>query len=175
MLAGTTGGLMAVSLLAGTTAVTPQDAVVAARLGKTLLFVVGTCQIYQGWRHYLLTSARQSGEEPGAALRLGPFRTLLQVLGDPARADFNVSGRLEAGEAALLSLALALDALAAGLGLGLLRFPLTVVLPVAVACPLFVAAGAAAGRRFGGNWLSHRVFMVAGALTCTVAILAHQV
>lgn len=89
----------------------------AARLGAAILLVLGLSLTWQAWR-------RGHGTEPPVAdpcllVRLRFPGLLVQIWRDPGAADLDRSGRLEGWEATALGLSLALDAVAAGLGMAL--------------------------------------------------------
>lgn len=171
VLAATTGGLMAISMLAGASLLGAGDAALASALGRMALLALGLWQIHRGWRQYLSILARESPAQPVAVFRLRPLGILLQVLHDPTQADLNRSGHLDPGEAALLGLALGLDALAAGLGIGMMGFPMEIIPTVALASPLLLAAGTLVGQRITSDWLSRKGFAVPGLIICTIALL----
>ncbi|MDI3279931.1 MAG: manganese efflux pump [Bacillota bacterium] len=85
----------------------------------------------------------------GEVCRLGSLAVVVRILADPTAADLDRSGQLSLGEAALLGLALALDAAAAGVGAGLsgLGRPW---LPALVGGVTFLFT--AAGLRLGRAW-----------------------
>ncbi|NLJ34419.1 MAG: sporulation membrane protein YtaF [Firmicutes bacterium] len=84
-------------------------------LGALILILVGA------W--VLLTTCRpprQKGDTPGQVnLSFRAFGFVVQIIREPVRADLDKSGAISFGEALLLGLALALDALGAGFGASL--------------------------------------------------------
>ncbi|MDI6894673.1 MAG: hypothetical protein AB1503_06275 [Bacillota bacterium] len=171
VLATSTGGLMTISMLAGTSLLGPGTLALGAALGRMALLGVGLWQIHRGWRQYLGILARESPGRPVAIFRLRPLGILVQVLHDPTRADLNRSGHLDPGESALLGLVLGLDAFAAGFGTGMLGFPMEVIPTVALACPLLLAAGTTLGRRTATDWLNRKGFALPGLIICALAVL----
>lgn len=100
-----------------------------------------------------------------AVFRVRPLGVLVQVIRDPTWADLDASGWLDAGESTLLGVALGMDAFAAGFGTGMLGATLAVVPAVAIACPMFLAAGTALGRRAATDWLARKGFALPGLIS----------
>ncbi len=77
---------------------------------------------------------------------------VIDILRTPMKADIDRSGTISAAEAALLGLALSLDALGAGFGAALLGFsPLWTALLIGLSCGVFIAVGLHAGFRLAGS------------------------
>lgn len=89
----------------------------AARLGAAILLALGLSLTWQAWRRG--ACARRPAEGPRLVVRLRFLGLMVQIWRDPPAADLDRSGRLEGLEAAALGLNLALDAVAAGLGMAL--------------------------------------------------------
>lgn len=76
--------------------------------------------------YFLLTAGKEkinslenSQEEPLLAFSIKPLGIIVQILKQPSRADFDCSGEISTGEAFFLGLALAMDALGAGIGIAM--------------------------------------------------------
>lgn len=76
--------------------------------------------------YFLLTAGKEkinslenSQEEPLLAFSIKPLGIIVQILKQPSRADFDCSGEISTGEAFILGLALAMDALGAGIGIAM--------------------------------------------------------
>jgi putative sporulation protein YtaF len=63
-----------------------------------------------------------NGDEPLATLNLNSLGIIIQILKKPSTADFDHSGEISTKEAFFLGLALALDALGAGIGIAMAGF-----------------------------------------------------
>lgn len=90
----------------------------AANIGALVLIAVGV--------YFLLNAFRESirrleidDEEPFISFSIRFLGIIVQILKEPARADFDASGEISTSEAFFLGLALALDALGAGVGLAM--------------------------------------------------------
>jgi len=76
--------------------------------------------------YFLLTAGKdkigsleKSHEEPLLAFSIKPLGIIVQILKQPSRADFDCSGEISTSEAFFLGLALAMDALGAGIGIAM--------------------------------------------------------
>ena len=76
--------------------------------------------------YFLLTAGKEkinslenSQEEPLLAFSIKPLGIIVQILKQPSRADFDCSGEISTSEAFFLGLALAMDALGAGIGIAM--------------------------------------------------------
>lgn len=104
--------LVALSMLAGRWLAGWLNPLAARRLGSLLLVGVGAWISLQAWAQ----QAAARGGETLLRFRVPGLGLVVQVLQEPARADLDRSGSINAGEAVLLGLALSLDALGAGFG-----------------------------------------------------------
>lgn len=111
------GGLLAQLLTART----------AERLGALFLMVLGAVLILRA--RIGLRAQNNGSAEPVklAEFRLPVLGVIIHILKDPEAADVDHSGSISSGEAVVLGVALALDALGAGLGAGLSSMPVAVV------------------------------------------------
>ena len=66
-----------------------------------------------------INSLENSQEEPLLAFSIKPLGIIVQILKQPSRADFDCSGEISTSEAFFLGLALAMDALGAGIGIAM--------------------------------------------------------
>ncbi len=82
---------------------------------------------------------------------LNEYVNLIKILNEPVKADLDCSGNINTGEAAFLGLALALDAVGAGLSMGISGFnTLLVPLYVGVINFIFVSGGYYFGHKIAG-------------------------
>ena len=117
--------------------------------------------------------ARRAPSRPGPLGRL--MRSLAIVPGlldEPARADLDSSGILTAGEALLLGLALAMDALGVGFGAGMagLSGALT-PLTAGVTQFVFVSTGIVVGRRMKTSVLAPNLEKVPGGILILLGLM----
>lgn len=89
------------------------------------------------------------------------FGLVIQILRTPSAADVDRSGVISASEAALLGVALSLDAFGAGLGAALLGFsPLWTCISITFASGSFLYLGTRVGLMFAGlQWLRKLSFI----------------
>lgn len=66
-----------------------------------------------------INSLENSQEEPLLAFSIKPLGIIVQILKQPSRADLDCSGEISTSEAFFLGLALAMDALGAGIGIAM--------------------------------------------------------
>ena len=127
---------------------------VAVALGRIILVLAGIWLFFQGW-----LAGKNNADPDGENLQLAslPLKSLgivILIIRRPASADLDRSGRISAGEALLLGLALATDAFGAGAGAGALReWPFYTPLLVGLGKFLFLSAGWALGRIWAKNLL----------------------
>ncbi|MDP2871896.1 MAG: manganese efflux pump [Bacillota bacterium] len=142
------GVLMLSAVTAGEALGTLMPSELAACLGALTLLGLGVWHLAGAWRLGVLRPDTDS-ETPLARFRLPPLGIVVEILRDPLQADLDHSGRIDSREAGALGLALGLDAFAAGLSAGVGGVGLSVVPPVLLACPGFVAAGQLCGQALG--------------------------
>lgn len=104
-------------------------------------------------------------------LELRKLGVVVQILRTPSAADMDRSGNISAAEAALLGVALSLDAIGAGIGAALVGYgAVSTALSIAAASGLFVRLGTLLGRRVAGR-LGRRLAVLPGFLLIGVGIL----
>lgn len=136
------------SMQAGTLVSRLFSPVTASLIGGIILTFVGGFIIRQALENKRGTALGQNGRR-GKKSKLAP---LAVVLRDPLLADSDNSGAISAGEAMLLGVTLALDALGAGFGAAMMSIsPTAASLAVAVSNFVFVSAGLYLGRRYADD------------------------
>lgn len=94
------------------------------------------------------------------------------LLDEPARADLDSSGTLTPGEALLLGLALAIDALGVGFGAGMAGLSSTLTPLIAGATQfVFVSAGISVGRRIKMSALAPGLEKVPGGILILLGLM----
>jgi putative sporulation protein YtaF len=126
----------------------------ARAIGGVIFIGLGLNQLWQARRSLNTEKSMQPQEEqlpsPHALhLHIGRVNLIVQIYRDPPHADMDRSGFLSPVEAMLLGIALALDALAAGIGAAFAGYS-TIWTPLAVGITqtLFIAGGVGLGRHF---------------------------
>ncbi|CAH0117721.1 putative sporulation protein YtaF [Paenibacillus sp. CECT 9249] len=113
-----------------------------------------------------------SGKSTLWSLELKRFGLVVQILRTPSAADVDRSGSISASEAALLGIALSLDAFGAGLGAAMLGFsPLATSLVIAVASGSFIVIGMHIGFTFAGVKWMRRLSALPGCMLILIGIL----
>lgn len=127
------------------------DEATATLLGSIILVLIGCWLIYSA---YLggKDEGNDSEEKLLFTMQIKSLGIIIKILKEPTRADFDRSGTISVSEALFLGLALALDALGAGLGAGLTGFS-NLVFPMAIGfiSMAFVSGGFLLGRLMGNK------------------------
>jgi len=98
------------------------------------------------------------------------IKTVLAVFKEPLKADRDLSGSIDTTEAWVLSIALGLDAFAAGLGASVAGFPMLLIVISAIASPAFVYLGITAGNAARGKNNPRRNQVLAGIILIVVGL-----
>lgn len=159
----------------------------AKMAGAAILIAIGIWALYQ--------MMAQRGEEEGASETTAPEpanppewgeqakRTVLsielkqlglviQILKTPAAADMDRSGNISASEAALLGLALSLDAFGAGIGAALIGFsPVWTSIVIAMASGSFLYLGLRVGLLYSNLKWIRRLSFLPGCILILIGLL----
>ncbi len=121
-------------------------------LGSIILITIGGWLVYSAYINYNDEPDQLDLESQKLlfSLQIKPLGIIVKILKEPVRADFDSSGTINISEAVVLGLALALDALGAGLGAGLSGIS-NIFLPFLIGLTsfLFVGSGFFIGKRVG--------------------------
>nr|WP_150959531.1 sporulation membrane protein YtaF [Aneurinibacillus sp. XH2] len=158
----------------------------ASALGAFILIGIGIWSLYQ-----MLSKKDESNEnsdsgkpehEPAVSssahvnkaivrIELKRLGLVIQILKTPSAADLDRSGGISPSEAALLGLALSLDAFGAGIGAALLGYnPYVTSAVIAISSGLFIAAGLYAGLRFAGFGWMRKLSLLPGCFLIMMGI-----
>lgn len=133
----------------------------ASYIGSFILIGIGSWLVYSVFKDYnhstdvyhKITSKKETdtdNEKLLISFKIKSLGIVIRILKEPVRADFDNSGSINPIEALFLGLALALDALGAGLGAGLTGFPtLIVAIVIGIVSLLFVSSGVLIGEKIG--------------------------
>lgn len=152
----------------------------AESLGAVILIGVGCWTLWQ-----MMAGENKNGRpsRPVAVSTASRPRTLIhwemkqwglviEILKTPAKADRDLSGQISASEAALLGVALSLDALGAGIGAAFLDAPTGwTIAAVAVFCGSFMSLGTLAGKGLAGRIRFSKLSALPGLLLILMGIL----
>ncbi|MGE5588330.1 MAG: sporulation membrane protein YtaF [Clostridia bacterium] len=101
-----------------------------------------------------------------------PLALVAGILEEPARADLDSSGTITSGEAFLLGLALAVDALGVGFGAGMAGLsPTLTPLVACVTQTVFVSAGVSLGRRVKASAFAPGLEKVPGGILILLGLM----
>lgn len=123
--------------------------VYAKGIGSAILVLLGL---------FLIIRTKAQGSREGSdsdllRLRLRPLGVIVHILRDPEFADVDHSGNISGDEAAVLGVALALDAFGVGLGAGMAGMPtLPLVISIGITKWVFISAGHRWGTYIAQLW-----------------------
>jgi putative Mn2+ efflux pump MntP len=105
-------------------------------------------------------------------IEIRSFGLVIEILKHPTAADVDRSGNISPGEAAILGVALSLDAFGAGLGAALIGLsPWITPVVIGLSSGLFIVAGLQAGAKMSGmNW-TRRLIFLPGMILIAIGIL----
>lgn len=157
----TSGAAISISLGAGYATAQFIAPAVAQVLGGILLILLG---------FWILSQALRRATHRGLCIRIPPFGMVINILFEPLDADMDQSGVICTREAAVLGIALSLDAFAAGFAIALsgLYSPYT---PLFVTAGLFmlINAGILIGQR-SGSLLGSFINLLPGLLLIMLGV-----
>lgn len=183
-----TGTMIGVSMIFGKLLASVMPDNVETCIGAVILICIGIWQIRQQTRvstgqHLQEADSRaaqveQKPDTPGVNVSrkstgpqrnclIGMAETVVAILNEPLKADQDLSGTIDTKEAWLLSVALGLDAFAAGLGASVVGFSMLLIPLSALASPAFVFLGITVGkvtradRHLGRNQILPGIVLIA--------------
>jgi putative sporulation protein YtaF len=123
-------------------------------LGGFLLVGLGLWLVFSAYLE--LNGQKNKSKDITFSLKLKSLKIMIKILKEPAQADFDRSGNINLLEALILGLALALDAMAVGLGTGLIGYS-GIVMPaiIGIATFIFISCGYYIGDKVGDILPSH--------------------
>ena len=137
--------------------------IVAAHVGAIVLVLIGI--------YYLLQAGLQracnntNAEDALLSLSVRPLGIIVQILKEPASADFDASGEISPQEAFFLGMALAMDAFAAGIGLAMTGFNiLLTAIAVGMLQFILINIGLTVGRIMENERLKNISSLLAGII-----------
>lgn len=146
---------VSISMLCGKGLSSILPARMAVHLGAILLIVLGIYNLLQAFRQRI-SSIPYDEDGPLLTLSIKTLGIIVQILKEPAVADFDSSGEIGLKEAFFLGLALALDAFGAGIGLAMTGVNiLYTALSVGVVQLVLVNGGIGLGKYLSGERFQH--------------------
>lgn len=142
----------------------------ASWLGSALLIILGLYFILGSLREKI-DSIEVDGQEPLLTFKIEFLGVMVQILKEPARADFDESGEIGKREALVLGLALSMDALGAGVGLALTGLNiLHTALCVGVVKFILVNMGIFLGKSFSAECFKAFASLVPGLILVAIGL-----
>ena len=141
-----------------------------SRLGASIILVLGCYFILQAGEDKI-SSIEAATDKPIISVCIKQLGNILQILNEPARADIDRSGIISAREAFFLGLALALDAMGAGIGVAMTGLNIFyTVLAVGVLKFIMVNLGLLIGAFFEQTCLKSFSAVISGLIFIIIGI-----
>ncbi|MDA8234501.1 MAG: sporulation membrane protein YtaF [Clostridia bacterium] len=154
---------------------------IAQKTGAAILVLLGLWILIHTWLYppngeeigkTTNNEKSHSGEEQVMKITIKPLGLVIQILRQPAKADFDRSGTISSKEALFLGVALAMDALGAGFGAAMAGYkPLLTPLVVGLAKFLLVSTGVYIGQNYAAAWLGSRAAMFPGWVLVILGVM----
>lgn len=143
----------------------------AARIGAVLLIGIGIYFLLGACRESI-SHLETSGEEPLLSFSIKTLGIIVHILKEPSTADFDSSGEISVKEATFLGLALALDALGAGIGIAMtgLNILFTAVC-VGMIKFILVNSGMWVGRCCKGSRMNTGAALISGFILVVIGLM----
>lgn len=142
----------------------------ASWLGAVILMGMGAWVLLQAFRSEGTTE--DDGDVTIFSFRIRPLGIIVQILREPARADFDCSGEISTREAFFLGIALAMDALAAGMGVAMAGYSIVMTaLLVGAAKFILVNSGVWLGKRVSSGIVRQLSTVAAGAILVCLGLV----
>jgi putative sporulation protein YtaF len=163
-----------ISMLGGQIFLSFIPAGLAHRLGGILLIIIGLWVLYQT-RRSGQAAARDTQEENSEnkmiKIHIRPLGLIVQILREPARADLDSSGVISPGEALVLGMALAMDALGAGFAVSMLGLSIVLTsLVVGLGHFFLTYLGLQAGRTITNCGMGRHLAILPGFILITLGM-----
>jgi len=143
---------------------------VAGAVGAVILVIIGVGIIIGALKP--VRDERKQKDYTLLCLNIRPLGIIIQIMKEPGCADFDASGEISAREAFFLGLALAMDAMAAGLGVAMTGYNIVITaLMVGIAEFLMVKTGLVVGKTVTNGFLKKTSTVVAGLILVSLGLL----
>lgn len=105
------------------------------------------------------------------SFKLRPFGIIVQIMREPGHADFDASGEISGKEACFLGMALAMDVMAAGLGMAMTGYNIAITtVMVGLAKFLMIRAGLNLGKTVADGFLRKSATITAGVILVVLGL-----
>lgn len=171
VIAGASALTVSISMILGKGLAAMMNPRIACYIGAGMLIFVGIVFLLQAyWEH--LSKKNDNLEEPLLSVYVKPLGIIIQILAQPERADMDDSGEISTREAFFLGMALAMDALGAGIGMAMAGFNiLLTALGVGVVKFILVKTGIAVGSMLDGKTTAGYPSVLAGCIFLLIGFL----
>ena len=153
----------------GIAAVLPEGS--AGRVGSVILFTMGIFFLFKALRD-LLHNLPAEDDRSLMTLNLRPLGIVISILKEPAAADMDASGEISRKEAFFLGLALAVDAMGAGIGIAMAGYSiLFTALTVGVLKFILVSSGIELGKCIQNEAIRSIASFIPGFIFIVIGVL----
>jgi len=143
----------------------------AATIGSCMIIMIGLYFLLQAGRQKIC-SLEHDEEDPLLSLNINALGIIIQILKKPAVADFDSSGEISIREAFFLGLALAMDALGAGVGLAMAGMNiLLTAISVGMLKFILVSSGLIVGRKIPSQGMQGMASLLTGLILLAIGIV----
>lgn len=143
----------------------------AAMIGSIMIIIIALYFILQAIRQKIC-SLEHDEEDPLISLNINSLGIIIQILKKPSTADFDSSGEISLREAFFLGLALAMDALGAGVGLAMAGMNiLLTAISVGMLKFILVSSGLIVGRKLQCERMQGMASLLTGLILLTIGII----
>ncbi len=163
-----------ISMLGGQIFLSFIAAGLAHRLGGILLIIIGLWVLYQTRRSGQAAASdtqKENSDNKMIKIHIRPLGLIVQILREPARADLDSSGVISPGEALVLGMALAMDALGAGFAVSMLGLSIVLTsLVVGLGHFFLTYLGLQAGRTITHRGIGRHLAILPGFILITLGM-----
>ncbi|MEN6325722.1 MAG: sporulation membrane protein YtaF [Syntrophomonas sp.] len=161
---------VSVSMVCGKALATVFSGSTASHIGAVLLIVIGIYYLFGACRE-TIENLDNDGEEPLLSFNIKSMGIIIQILKEPSTADFDSSGDISLREAFFLGIALAMDALGAGVGIAMAGFSiLLTAISVGMLKFILVNSGFFLGSRLNGKRLQNVSALIPALIFIAIGI-----
>lgn len=151
VIAGSSALAVCISMILGKGLAAMMNPRIAAYIGAGMLIFVGIVFLFQAYWENLFSKS-DNLDEPLLSFYVKPLGIIVQILAQPESADRDESGEISIQEAFMLGLALAMDALGAGIGMAMAGFNILITaIGVGMVKFILINTGIAIGSMFQGE------------------------
>jgi len=151
--------------------ITPQW---TSSIGAGIIILIGLYFLLQAARHKIF-SLEHDVEDPLLSLNINSLGIIIQILKKPSTADFDSSGEISVKEAFFLGLALAMDALGAGVGLAMTGMNiLLTAISVGMLKFTLVSCGLTVGSKFQNERWQGVNALLTGLILLAIGIIEYM-